>query len=386
MARKRWTGARPDPSKSRGARLAAAQKAALTLASRQDIQLILLTGSLARGIESEDSDIDIAVFTDGDTDTFIRTFLVDDIPVEINTYLLDRLAKGPATPLLTLQDLREAGRFSTGQILHSCWKYLDQARSSWLKALLNPDAASELLALASNYLSQTQLEAVDSFADRVYCLQGAAAGLAVYALSLTAPRFQKPKWVIHDLRETGSVQLLRCIRSLYIGTTMNESRVELHLESIEKQLLAGLELGGLPPLIMTDSMSDEYFYIYRTFRDAISLNNDGDFEGCAYTSMYALRLLNALLQGDTGTKTVAEKEVNSWRREALAVLVPVIGLKESNLEAAREQLIECGMMLEREYRRRFLESQPFEWFEEGSWRNSRTSQCSSLSDSFVSHP
>jgi hypothetical protein len=167
---------------------------------------------------------------------------------------------------------------------------------------------------------------------------------------------------------------------------MNESRVELHLESIEKQLLAGLELGGLPPMIMTDSMSDEYFYIYRTFRDAISLNNDGDFEGCAYTSMYALRLLNALLQGDTGTKTVAEKEVNSWRREALAVLVPVIGLKESNLEAAREQLIECGMMLEREYRRRFLESQPFEWFEEGSWRNSRTSQCSSPSDSFVSHP
>jgi predicted nucleotidyltransferase len=357
----------PVPSPHAPSKRGTAFDVARTLAACEHVHLILLTGSVARGIESRDSDVDLAVFTSADADaSFIQTQQIDGTLAEANFYSIDRVAKGPATPLLTLQDLREIGRFSTGEVLYSRWEHLEQARTAWLKALLDPEEAAPLFSLSASYLDPAGPDAAASQADRVWMLQGAAAALSILGVSLFPMRFQKPKWLIHDLKEARLAQLLDVLRSLHSGSGLNQERTDQLLHTVEEKLLAGLKLGGLPPLVKTESMDDDYFYLYRTFRDAISLRNDGDFEGAAFTAIYTIRLLNAALQAPARSPRISGGSVDAWRRTTVELLYPAGGLPD--LQRMSHSLLQCGQELEQEYKRRFRESAPFESFSEGSWR------------------
>jgi predicted nucleotidyltransferase len=340
---------------------------ARTFAECEYVHLILLTGSVARGIESEDSDVDLAVFIGASADSsFIQTRRIDGTLAEVNFYSIERVAKGPGTPLLTLQDLREVGRFATGEALYSCWEHLEQARASWLKALLDPEEAAQLLSLSATYLDPARLSSAASHADQVWMLQGAVAALAILGVCLFPMRFQKPKWLIHDLKEAGLSQLLDDLRGLYFGTGLDAERTDKLLYAVEEQLLAGLKLGELPPLVKAEAMDDDYFYLYRTYRDALSLRNDGDFEGAAFTGMYAIRLLNTALQDPARSNWIQAEAVDEWRRVTVEHLYPAGGFPD--LKHTCHSLLQCGQELEQEYKLRFLASAPFESFSEGSWR------------------
>ena len=348
-----------------------ALEVARELLDGQDVDLVLLMGSVARGIESHDSDVDLALFTECNPQPFINTRRVRGTLVEVNIYHTHRVAKGPKTPLLSLQDLREAGRFSTAEVLFTRWDHLNKAQTAWLKALLHPDEVASLFALAAMYLDSARLKSCSCVADRLWMLQGAATALATLSLSLYPFRFQKPKWLVHDMKEAKLPELLDQIRVLYLVRRWDSENAEFKLRVIEKHLVAGLKLGGLPPLTLTDDhMEDRYFYMYRTFCDAVSLCNDGDFEGSAYTALYALRLLNAMLQdSSTLPRPVKQEDVDEWRRDAIDSLSTADELAEKTLEQARGELLEYGRKLERKYKRRFITGQPFEVFPEGSWRS-----------------
>lgn len=363
-------GEKPVLSASSLTKRECAYQVTRALLSNKNAELILLTGSVARGIETNDSDVDLALFTNETSESFIQTHQIHGTLVEVDVYAINRVAKGPSTPLLSLQDLREVGRFSTGEVLFSRWEHLAQARASWLRALLHPDEVIRLLALSSTYLDPIHLKSYNSFTARVWMLQGAAAALATLALCLFPFRFQKPKWVIHDLKEAKLSHLLENIRTLYFGRKLDAESTEELLGIIKKQLLAGLQLGGLPPLALSATRNDHYYYLYRTFCDAISLRNDGDFEGSVYTAMYAIRLLNATLQDSSNIQApVRKEEIDRWRRVTIESLIAAEELDEGTFEEIRYKLSLYGKELEQEYKRRFIENQPFEVFSEGSWRN-----------------
>jgi len=346
-----------------------ARNVARELIAAQDVDLVLLMGSVARGIESLDSDVDLALFTDSNPQSFINTRRIRDTLVEVNIYCTHRVAKGPKTPLLSLQDLREAGRFSTAEVLFTRWNHLEEAQAAWLKALLHPQEVASLFTLAAMCLDSDRLKSCSCAADRLWMIQGAASALATLSLSLYPFRFQKPKWLVHDLKEAKLSKLLDQVRVLYLLDQWDAENAEMLLGVIERQLLAGLKLGGLPPLILGENMDDRYFYTYRTFRDAVSLCNDGDFEGSAYTALYAIRLLNATLQDSSALLApVKQEEVDDWRRTAIDSLPGVDELIEKTLGQTRAELLEYGRKLERKYKQRFIAGQPFEVFAEGSWR------------------
>jgi len=347
-----------------------AYEVARDLFNTGSVELILLTGSVARGIASDDSDVDLALFTRGKREPFILTRQIRGTQVESNIYNINRVAHGPATPLLSLQELREAGRFATGELLFSRWEHFDQARASWLDALLYPEEVARLLALANTYLDPARRDSCHCSADLVWMLQGAASALATLALCLFPFRFQKPKWVIHDLREANLSLLLENVKMLYFGAALDAEGTGRVLRTVKQQLLAGLRLGRLPLLALNKTTSDRYFYLYRTFCDARSLRRDKDFAGSAYTATYAIRLLNAMLQDpSTLPAPVRKEEVDEWRRFAVEALISLKGLDGDALEKSRCELAQVGRELRQEYKRRFVKSQSFEVFPEGSWRS-----------------
>jgi hypothetical protein len=196
----------------RAALIEAARDAARTLIERPRVQVVLLVGSVARGIESADSDLDLAVLTEGASDPFIRMQGDDRRRIEIDTFCLERIPRGPATPLATLQDLRDLGRFATGSILAAKGGVIHAAMRVWQTALLHPSETSHLLALVATAMAAQRTAAPP---DRLWLMQGAAGALATLALCLEPIRFQKPKWVMHDLRRAHLDDVLSVVSLLY---------------------------------------------------------------------------------------------------------------------------------------------------------------------------
>jgi hypothetical protein len=338
-----------------------ADRIAAALVLDEGVLAVLLIGSVARGIDSEDSDIDLAVFTQSIPRNSITTEVVEGTRVGIERFCTQGFPVAPSTPLLHLQELRDVGRFVTSKVLYSRWERLPEVRQAWLDALLHPDEAAELFGLAAAYLNLGRIRACPSVPDRLWMIQGAASALATLALSICQVRFQKPKWVVRDLKSEKQAELLKGIRRFYFGRKVDSAFAQEVLGATKKELLAGLGLVGLPPLTIVENMYDKYPYVYRTFQDALSLERDGDFEGCVYTSMYSLRLLNALLQDQSALpRTLAAAEVAQWRHRAVASVCPHIGLSLEALEISIQNLNECGQRLQKLYRQQYLEAENLE--------------------------
>ncbi|MEE9217122.1 MAG: nucleotidyltransferase domain-containing protein [Anaerolineales bacterium] len=325
------------------------------------VKAVLLIGSVARGIDSEDSDLDIAVFTQSLPTTPITTEVIAGTRVGIESFCTRAFPGGASTPLLHLQDLRDCGRFATGEVLYSRWPRLQQVQQAWLKALLHPQEAAELFTLAVTYLNPQRVQACSSSPDRLWMVQGAAAAFATLALSLCPIRFQKPKWVMRDLKAANQTDLLESIAQLFFAGKVDLVIAQTVLRSTKKALLAGLQSAGLPPLTVVEDMHNKYPYIYRTFQDAVSLERDGDFEGCAYTSLYSLRLLNALLQDQAALpRTLTNAQVAKWRHRALTSVCPPCSLSLQDLENCMQKLRAYGERLEKCYRCKYLEAKNIE--------------------------
>jgi hypothetical protein len=335
-----------------------ADRIAKALVLDEDVLAVLLIGSVAREIDSEDSDVDLAVFTQSIPGSAITTEVVEGTRVGIERFCTQGFPAAPSTPLLHLQELRDAGRFVTGKVLYSRWERLPEVRQAWLDALLHPDEAAELFGLAATYLNLDRIRACPSVPDRLWMIQGAVSALATLALSIGQVRFQKPKWVVRDLTLEKQAELLKGIRRFYFGKKVDAAFAQEVLGATKKELLAGLGLVGLPPLTIVENMYDRYPYVYRTFHDALSLERDGDFEGCVYTSLYSLRLLNALLQDQLALpRTLAVAEVAQWRHRAVTSVYPHIDACLEDLESSIQNLSEGGQRLQKLYHQRYSEAE-----------------------------
>jgi predicted nucleotidyltransferase len=94
-----------------------ADRIAKALVLDEDVLAVLLIGSVAREIDSEDSDVDLAVFTQSIPGSAITTEVVEGTRVGIERFCTQGFPAAPSTPLLHLQELRDAGRFVTGKVL-----------------------------------------------------------------------------------------------------------------------------------------------------------------------------------------------------------------------------------------------------------------------------
>lgn len=242
--------------------------------------------------------------------------------------------------------------------MHSRWSRLEELREAWRNALLHPRDAKWLFSLASTYSDPSLVRAPQPIEDQLWMLQGAAAALATLALCLSPFRYQKPKWVMHDLKLLGDRSLVEILKLLFLCGNGDFVTATSRLDAVRHGLLQGCKIGGFPPLAVYSTMSDKYFYVYRTFSDALSLLNDGDFDGSIYTALYSLRLMNALLQDNLHTKErVTDLALASWRRGAFNEVLPNRALQESFLEDVVPCIHEYGYLLQEEYKRRYCSGQ-----------------------------
>lgn len=301
-----------------------ARRIARDLIDEPDALFVHLVGSVATGTDSADSDVDVIVAIDRDIDMSEEYQEHDGIRLGIERYPASHFLQLAETPILDLEGLRNCGRFDRGHVLASRWPDLERVQRAWRHARLDPNEAKELFDLADAYLDPELLAQQDSDTDGVWMIQGAASAVAMMALVLEPCRFQKPKWVLHDLRAAGADALVQILDRVHMNGTVGAAEAERCLQASEASLAEACRMANLPLLSFDPSHGATRVYIHQTHRDAVSLWHDGDHSGCAFTALYALRLMNIHLQRDDAppSEEVAPELLGAWRIRALETALP----------------------------------------------------------------
>lgn len=323
-----------------------------TLFADTNVLAVLLVGSLSRGIQPYGADVDLAIFHRTPQEPNFYCERIGDVKVSVERYHAD-LPEHRGF-FFDLKHLREVGRFTNGLILHSRWESFPSVLTDWKRAELAPDAAKVMFETAHRGLEPRSLRDSSSLQERLWMLQSAGEALTILALSMSPARYQKPKWVMQDLRVAGYPQLLGELRRLFGITNTNRSvakRISARSRSFLEQ---GCELGGFPRgLARADDFGHDYAYVRRTFIDAENLLADGDFEGSTYSSLISLRLMFTLLsQALPGHRRPLNSELRDWRDRALAALIPTPLADDAGLTSTAESLRETGRRLLHEYKTR----------------------------------
>jgi hypothetical protein len=258
------------------------------------VTAVLMSGSSARNRASRDSDVDLVVVANG---TAARTERrsVDGMMFECEWMNEDRarhVAEGGDRR--DLKGLREASRLAAAIPLHDPGRLVQELRSTANSLSPASEELDERLVAAN--LSLRTLVTDQELPDFVQweTLREIQDQLAVSLLSLHALRYQKPKWVIHDLHDIGRGELAAALLRSYGSTddaddsaqTMTD--VEAMLTSIAKDL-------DLPIVsaVLTHGFVEEFpgwSYACRTFADAASLLEEGHGAAADYTAKFAVRL------------------------------------------------------------------------------------------------
>lgn len=300
-----------------------ARRLAQDLIAEPDVLAVLLVGSVAIGTDSEDSDVDLAVILDRELEISEEYRQHGNVRVGIERYPARLFADLPAAPVYDLEGLRNAGRFARGVVLASRWPRLEAIRAAWENARLDPAEVAELLDLAATYLEPSRLAETDSEEDRLWLLQGAAGAIAMLTLVREPCRFQKPKWLMHDLEATGHHGLAGDLRRLYMNDVADAAGAAHALAAAAEHLAAACRLAGWPPLSFDPAQGARRVYVYQTFRDAASLEAAGDFAGATFTAVYSLRLVHAHLQSEPpDAAPISDEALAAWRAAALAATLP----------------------------------------------------------------
>ncbi len=326
-----------------------ARRLAQDLMAQPHALAVLVVGSVATGLDSEDSDLDLAVLLDREGEISEEFQQHGKVRVGIERYPVRLFRDLPPVPVYDLEGLRNAGRFARGVVLESRWPGLAAVQAAWRNARLDPAEADELLDLAAAYLEPMPAEV--SPADHCFKIQGAATALAMLTLALEPCRFQKPKWLLHDLVATGHQALAEQIQLVFMNQMADARHAAQTLEAAQQQLDAACKLAGDPPLSFDPAQGERRVYVHQTYRDAVSLHHDGDFAGAIFTALYALRLLHALLQA--APEDVAWKSDGAlarWRAHSLAAVMPGGIPTRATLEHASHALAEVAHALQERYR------------------------------------
>ena len=332
-------------------KVALARRLAEELAQQPDVLAVLLVGSVATGLDSEDSDVDLVVPIDREIEISEEYQQHGTVRVGIERYPASLFSSLPKVPELDLEGLRNAGRFARGIVLASRWPELPRIQAAWRNARLKPEEAGELFEVAEQATDVASFDETEPDADLLWRIQGAASALAMLALALEPCRFQKPKWLMHDLMSTGHRALAEQVERLTLGARADAGQAARILAAAEQHLDIARQLAGYAPLSFDPEQGELRVYVHQTYRDAASLLDDGDFSGSVFTSAYALRLMNAYLESEpSGAAAIASEQLDSWREEALADFFGGRLPERTALEQEAHQLVRVAAELRRRYR------------------------------------
>ncbi len=317
----------------------------LALQSHDNILSVVHVGSSAERRALPGSDIDLAVVVESPPEKDHLCLETSSRDVDIQFFDSSWLTGIISNPFLDLRGLREAGRISRGKILYNKWEPMVNVASACKRALVSPLEASVLLSQASRALN-TSVKLPPKYC--AWQLLGAAIGLAIFGVSITHRRYQKPKWLARDLRSSGSGQLTHSIVELF-GISGYAGASSL-VDSVRTQVNKACALRNLPPLLRIDGPCPEtYLFLRDAMRDAAILLEQDEWEGACIIAAISIRYALVLLEGASTKREVPENKIRAWIKETLSTVIPRQGAVQ--LELCAEQLLSEGRRLESKYRR-----------------------------------
>jgi predicted nucleotidyltransferase len=288
-----------------------------------DIQAAFLIGSMADGYALEHSDIDVALITKAISAPIYKQLRVGKRSLDLHYYPEDWIDSN-GSHYLDLRKLREVSRIAIGRLLYNKSLTLMGIQEVAQKVQLDPLEVKNLLdkiKLGLFTVSNSKL----SRTDKIYILQGVVFSCCILGLSITPNRYQKPKWIIRDLKKFGYLDLCHNI-SLLTGWCDGENegqRTISLVHEIKKKLIVACDICGLPPLIRDCAAGYEYQHMSRTISDAEDLLILQDFPGAALTANFALRFMYELLKENGIENDVIKK----WKDDSFSIL-PISSLKD----------------------------------------------------------
>lgn len=307
----------------------------------------LLIGSRARGIHTVDSDFDLAFIVPDYTEPQLIEIEYDGMQVGLERYDATRFLEMSSVPLLDFKELREIGRLTLGVPLHCCWSEFTSVQRRWRHALLRPDCAYELILTAALDLHSIRIAEASCNEDRLWLIQCALAAIAMLSLNQTEVRFQKPKWLVHDLISTGKRRLTDLLISSQIPRAgQGYAGTAFALDSIEDQIRIGLSLRS------DRDSSDEpsktrMIFIHSTFRGARGQMDAGNLDDAMFAALSALRLVHEMV---VASSVPPDPQVLlSWRRRAIQEALSPACLDAVFLDDLARSAREAANDVKREY-------------------------------------
>lgn len=321
-----------------------AHRIARELATSAEVTAVLAGGSVAGNRASGDSDLDLIVITTShERSLSVERIERTDVVVEIDWLGLDTALEIAAGG--KLGDVRELRRSAR----------LGLALAVYDPEGVAPELAARARAAQPNLASAGErlLEAYESFVALADApeREDAASWEAMRALYdvisflllLVSPlRYQKPKWVIADLDDTGNGDVAASLLHAY-GIDGGEAGAAEAVESAAHLVEATAASRDLPSAETIRELGlvasfPEYSYLCHCVDDARSLFADRSFAAAAYAAKFSARMAAALREGSDGG--TPEPEI-----EALAL---ALFADDCNRGAVKGQTLErCFGHLER---------------------------------------
>ena len=290
-------------------RLNLARNISCSLEQDPRVLALIATGSVARNRCSRTSDLDLTVII---ADQGIRRSVTSEtrqgMAIDIEWLTKRRALSIMKGGKRDLKGLREASRLGLGVFILD--RDLLEANFRTLAVNLLPDRGmiEQRMAALSHILSDLVSKKLKQKGARWELCRALVDNVAFVLLMLHPFRYQKPKWVLADLRDAGHDSLNSLLRKAYrIGSdSSNVSRrsIELSRRFIE-------EMGRLmktPPIehMLKKGFTRKYAawsYICRTWEDAESLFQDKAFIEANFTAKFAARMTFPFYLGELGSNS-----------------------------------------------------------------------------------
>ena len=297
-------------------RLAMARALSVELSGDLDTKAVFVSGSVARGRCSADSDLDLIVLCDGRAGRIDRR-IDDGITVETSFISRADLSISLGRTHGSMQDLKQASRVALALPLYDpeCLHRGFVHAASQMKLSLEEqnDLASTARVAMDEILSQ--LRAGKNLDDRK--VRSVCDIISYLCLSQSPLRYQKPKWVIDDLRtldEKDTLDLLQWSYDLSADPQSTKAAINICEELIEK-LGAIFRLPSLADTRRAGLIEDapEYSYLCQCLTDARSLFADELYLDADYAAKFAGKMALCLLEEGKASKDAYTELEGNYR-------------------------------------------------------------------------
>ena len=277
-------------------RLNLARNVSCSLEHDPRVLAVIATGSVARNRCSQTSDLDLTVITADQGMRRSVTFeTMKGVAIDIEWLTKRRALSIMKGGKRDLKGLREASRLGLGVFILDRDLLETNFRTLAVNLLPERGMLEQRMAALSHILSDLVSKRLKQKGVRWELCRALVDNVTFVLLMLHPFRYQKPKWVLADLRDAGHDVLNSLLRKAYrIGSdSSNASRrsIELSRQFIE-------EMGRLMQTPGIEHMLKRGFtrkyaawsYICRTWEDATSLFQDQAFAEANFTAKFAVRM------------------------------------------------------------------------------------------------